>query len=390
MQKKVEVEQDNDEKVKSGEENKSVKKGSCESESKFIKNGKEADEKDTKGKSVTFKTDLDGENSEPNCVDNANSEGVQVGKETEQLVNGTSKNEAEEKEAEEESVYLMDQSTTSVDLLRFLLPGLCHLTSEDDPRKILVDNELLPMLNFYLKRLLKRYFRNDSNDNVVKALELLCNIFLNFAVIEPGLVRKSDHLINVTIVVMEAVPLVGRKTEFTPLWLKMVTLGMFYLRHQSSAIRSVAADDILVHFFICACTFVKGAFINSSKNRKKDVLTVSPHYLPFWEEASQLWFLTIQGMTSCTSMYPQLVKATLVSGMMPQLAKVFIAVQGRDVGEEVIRCVLSLFITMAHCHEQVRNVIKTTGGLQLSKIYDSKELRKELGIAEKGGHEKKS
>lgn len=388
--KKVEVEQDNDEKVKSGEENKSVKKGSCESESKFIKNGKEADEKDTKGKSVTFKTDLDGENSEPNCVDNANSEGVQVGKETEQLVNGTSKNEAEEKEAEEESVYLMDQSTTSVDLLRFLLPGLCHLTSEDDPRKILVDNELLPMLNFYLKRLLKRYFRNDSNDNVVKALELLCNIFLNFAVIEPGLVRKSDHLINVTIVVMEAVPLVGRKTEFTPLWLKMVTLGMFYLRHQSSAIRSVAADDILVHFFICACTFVKGAFINSSKNRKKDVLTVSPHYLPFWEEASQLWFLTIQGMTSCTSMYPQLVKATLVSGMMPQLAKVFIAVQGRDVGEEVIRCVLSLFITMAHCHEQVRNVIKTTGGLQLSKIYDSKELRKELGIAEKGGHEKKS
>uniref|UniRef100_K1RW45 NipSnap-like protein 2 n=1 Tax=Magallana gigas TaxID=29159 RepID=K1RW45_MAGGI len=101
------------------------------------------------------------------------------------------------------------QSTTSVDLLRFLLPGLCHLTSEDDPRKILVDNELLPMLNFYLKRLLKRYFRNDSNDNVVKALELLCNIFLNFAVIEPGLVRKSDHLINVTIVVMEAVPIVG-------------------------------------------------------------------------------------------------------------------------------------------------------------------------------------
>lgn len=28
-------------------------------------------------------------------------------------------------------------------------------------------------------------------------------------------------------------------------------------------------------------------------------------------------------------MYPQLVKATLVSGMMPQLAKVFIAVQGQ-------------------------------------------------------------
>lgn len=387
--KTVQIEQDSAEKVKSGEENENVKNRKYESESKTVKNGKEAEEKDAKGKSVTFKTDIDGENSKANLVDSANCEGVHVEKETAQMVNGTSKNEEEDEETEEVSVYLMDRSSMSVDLLRFLLPGLCHLTSEDDPRKILVDNELLPMLNFYLKRLLKRYFRND-NDNVVKALELLCNIFLNFAVIEPGLVRKSDHLINVTVVVMEAVPLVGRKTEFTPLWLKMVTLGMFYLRHQSSAIRSVAADDILIHFFICACTFVKGAFINSSKNRKKDVLTVSPHYLPFWEEASQLWFLTIQAMTSCTSMFPQLVKATLVSGMMPQLAKVFIAVQGRDVGEEVIRCVLSLFITMAHCHEQVRNVIKTTGGLQLSKIYDSKELRKELGIAEKGGQEKKS
>ncbi|XP_062576810.1 neurochondrin-like [Saccostrea cucullata] len=291
---------------------------------------------------------------------------------------------------EDDASYLEDSGSMSVDLLRFLLPGLCHLTSEDEPRQILVDNELLPMLNHYMKHMLKRYFKDDSNDNVVKALELLCNIFLNFAVMEPNLVRRSTHLVNVTLIVMEAVPLVGRKTEFNPLWLKMVTLGMFYLRHQSCAVRSVAAEDVLVHFFICACTFVKGAFINSSKNRKKDVLTVSPNYLPFWEEASQLWFLTIQAMTSCTAMYPQLIKAVLISGMMPQLAKVFIAVQGRDVGDEVIRCVLALFITMAHFHEKVRNVIKTTGGLQLSKIYDSKELRIELGIAEKSGNEKKS
>lgn len=83
------------------------------------------------------------------------------------MVNGIFKNEVEEEEVEEEFVYLMDQSITSVDLLRFLLSGLCYLIFEDDLRKILVDNELLFMLNFYLKRLLKRYFRNDFNDNVV-------------------------------------------------------------------------------------------------------------------------------------------------------------------------------------------------------------------------------
>lgn len=54
----------------------------------------------------------------------------------------------------------------------------------------------------------------------------------------------------------------------------------------------------------------------------------------------------------------------VVKGIIPE-KNIFNS--GRDVGEEVIRCVLSLFITMAHCHEQVRNVIKTTGGLQLSK-----------------------
>lgn len=46
-----------------------------------------------------------------------------------------------------------------------------------------------------------------------KALELLCNIFLNFAVIEPGLVRRSTHLVNVTLIIMEAVPLVGKESS---------------------------------------------------------------------------------------------------------------------------------------------------------------------------------
>lgn len=90
------------------------------------------------------------------------------------MVNGIFKNEVEEEEVEEEFVYLMDQSITSVDLLRFLLSGLCYLIFEDDLRKILVDNELLFMLNFYLKRLLKRYFRNDFNDNVV--VSNFCNL----------------------------------------------------------------------------------------------------------------------------------------------------------------------------------------------------------------------
>jgi hypothetical protein len=38
---------------------------------------------------------------------------------------------------------------------------------------------------------------------------------------------------------------------------------------------------------------------------------------------------SILAMTSCTAIYPQLVKATLISGIMPHLAKVFIAVQGQ-------------------------------------------------------------
>lgn len=69
---------------------------------------------------------------------------------------------------------------------------------------------------------------------------------------------------------------------------------------------------------------------------------------------NQSWF---EHVTACFGF-------DVVKGIIP---KKIIFNSGRDVGEEVIRCVLSLFITMAHCHEQVRNVIKTTGGLQLSK-----------------------
>lgn len=64
-------------------------------------------------------------------------------------------------------------------------------------------------------------------------------------------------------------------------------------------------------------------------------------------------------MTSCTSMYPQLVKATLVSGMMPQLAKVFIAVQGQKFITHFTRreFLISLFLHLLYIFSLKKNEV---------------------------------
>jgi hypothetical protein len=145
----------------------------------------EREEEEGRDKSANSKqkhnTDPSGRNSQLNnadCANNSLSSGsdsnvsgdvTNVSEETSDDVGRetASNQNHEEEEEEEEDSLLGDQGGMSVDLLRFLLPGLCHLTSEDEPRQILVDNELLPMLNYYLKHMLKRHFVDDTNDNVI-------------------------------------------------------------------------------------------------------------------------------------------------------------------------------------------------------------------------------
>ena len=64
-----------------------------------------------------------------------------------------------------------------VDAIRFLLPGLCHLTSEDSARQILLQEELHTLLVEYFKQKMKHFMEN-RQDTQIQVFNLLVLVFL--------------------------------------------------------------------------------------------------------------------------------------------------------------------------------------------------------------------
>ena len=74
-----------------------------------------------------------------------------------------------ESESTRENVEMTEHSDTdSVDVLRFLLPGLCHLSAEDEPRKILLKSKAHELLAGYFKESVKCLHSDASCDNSKK------------------------------------------------------------------------------------------------------------------------------------------------------------------------------------------------------------------------------
>ena len=61
----------------------------------------------------------------------------------------------------------------TIDVLRFLLPGLCHLTVEDHPRQILYNQGVLPLLVDYFSHQWALWAAGKSNDSKVSGFMLV-------------------------------------------------------------------------------------------------------------------------------------------------------------------------------------------------------------------------
>ncbi|RDD39380.1 Neurochondrin [Trichoplax sp. H2] len=95
---------------------------------------------------------------------------------------------------------LLDDSRGAL-LIRFYLPGLCHLTAEEDACKIMADNGGISFLTKYFLRMYsdfskKRLQRNDKSCDIEffeTTLKLLCGIFLNISLVYPIAIRSCPE-----------------------------------------------------------------------------------------------------------------------------------------------------------------------------------------------------
>ncbi|KAH3769430.1 hypothetical protein DPMN_170699 [Dreissena polymorpha] len=85
-----------------------------------------------------------------------------------------------------------------VDILHYLLPGWCHLTAEEEPRRLLLGSGALGVLDLYMWRQWERLVdRTASPGQTSSCLMVLCNIFLNLVIVDPGLVTENKEFSHI-------------------------------------------------------------------------------------------------------------------------------------------------------------------------------------------------
>ncbi|XP_072531001.1 neurochondrin [Salminus brasiliensis] len=186
------------------------------------------------------------------------------------------------------------------DVLRYLLPALCHLSAEEGPRKVLLTLDTPALLVHFLERGWA-VLRTQSGKTVSRdpSLETACSALLNFAVTEPDRVRTDACFASLEAMLSEALPVLLHKPRLLVLTANCCTLGLMTGRLKPASTGPVESGPR--RFFSCALRFLLGA-LQPGKNG--DQARLSPVWESCWEEVSELWRLGLQALGGCVSAQP--------------------------------------------------------------------------------------
>ncbi|KAK3610391.1 hypothetical protein CHS0354_008674 [Potamilus streckersoni] len=257
------------------------------------------------------------------------------------------------------------------DILRFLLPGFCHLTTEDQPRSILMEHDLPELLEYYFNIQWNRYSHEMGNREIQVGLIILCNIFLNLTVLEMQIVKDCQTFHRILNAVVQIANTIGDVEGQLCLSSHLVALGLMMFRQQADRFNS--SDEHLDKFFQMAILFVRGAFVGKQRKKNVFLLCLTEQYCPVWNQISQTWFLSMQALAACFPLYPDLYKILLKSGWIPSLLKMLNEVKDRDLDEETRGSYLR-FLCAACQNPTCKLVIRDQGGLDVARLYGSKDL----------------
>ncbi|XP_041868388.1 neurochondrin [Melanotaenia boesemani] len=191
------------------------------------------------------------------------------------------------------SVGVGSGAWTGAEALRYLLPALCHLSAEEGPRKVLLTLDTPALLVDFLSQnwvFLKK--RSGSVWSRDPSTETACSALLNFTVTEPERVRTDLCFRTLDAHLSEALPVLVNKPRLLVLAVNYCTLGLMMSRLQSPPTGSVEAGQR--RFLSAALRFLRGALDSGS-----GPVRVSVGWEESWDEAAELWRLSLQALGSC-------------------------------------------------------------------------------------------
>lgn len=282
------------------------------------------------------------------------------------------------------------------DALRFVLPAFCHLTAEDKPRKIMLEQKTMQLLYDYLmyqwkifslwltkqpnvasdwlhletaeQEMIAEKNRPESEPAVI----LTCGIFMNVAVLEPELVATDPVFAQILKFCISNVPILVHRQDFVVLLGNAAVLGLLVLRHLSW--KHTNGDSAAFRFIQGCVSFLWDAH-NSEDSADSLSLVISLRYKRDWPDLAELWFLGMQALSNVMGKLEWIVDFIVDSGwpqeMMKSLARIIsgaIDANTRTAYEDFLCCLVRAQPA------KVKAVIMENGGKKTCRTHSMKQL----------------
>uniref|UniRef100_A0A034VYC8 Neurochondrin-like protein n=1 Tax=Bactrocera dorsalis TaxID=27457 RepID=A0A034VYC8_BACDO len=287
-----------------------------------------------------------------------------------------------------------------VDVLRVMLPALCHLALEDDARKILFttkqDEILLEQIEFYFtiahyKRppipRAERLKRMNEPDPVPTPKQLeemkdarsaivsLCNILMNLTVLEPKLAEDSPLFANVLKFVVENLPELKDTPDNLVMHGHLAVLGLLLLKQQSKRVKQ--NDFSFCRYIQATIRFLWDAY-NIDESNDPTALVVSIAYKEHWMEISELWFLGMQTISGVLALVPWLSEFAIESGWAEGIVQTLKKVKIGTLPPNVKSAYEDFLSQLVEVNSSVVAVLKKADALRVCRNHRMMDLGKKL------------
>ncbi|XP_077446608.1 neurochondrin [Stigmatopora argus] len=189
---------------------------------------------------------------------------------------------------------------TGNEAFRYLLPALCHLSAEEGPRKVLLTLDTPALLLRYLSQGFTTV-KGKSGVSSAKdpSLETACSVLLNFAVTEPERVGKDQCFRTLENHLSEALPVLVHKPKLLVLAANYCTLGLMIRRLKTT---QTGSDESAPRRFLSTALRFLHSALEPADN--PGPLKLSPAWEENWDEAAELWRLSLQALAGCFRSQP--------------------------------------------------------------------------------------
>lgn len=288
----------------------------------------------------------------------------------------------------------------SADVLRVMMPALCHLAVEEKARKILFqqkqDEVFFESLQFYFsiahyKRppipRAERLKRMNEPDPVQTPQQLedmkdartaivsLCNILMNLTVLEGKIIEESEVFNKLQEFIFENLPLLKDIPENLVMHGHLAILGLLLLKQQAKRVKK--NDFTICRYIQATIRFLWDAYVVDESN-DPTALVLSMAYKEHWSEITELWFLGMQTMSGILAVIPWISDFAIESGWAEGIIETLKKVKIGTLPANVKSAYEDFLCSLVDANETVVTVLKKADALRVCRNHRLMELGKKL------------